>query len=482
MASENAAEFEAEAEFHRQSAQKVDPGMQALANRLASLTGRDHWPTGTSTADQACGFLATLSSEDYDYASEWIDRAIGASDISRENQDLWDDCLVEMTDWLQSLGTSDFDTLEKALSLVSEFGRWSQSITESDVLGWNEETQDAVAQWADDVVATNEAGGHLTDNGGTLLNLPEVLREFFTLDAESIPETAPATPDAIKAETPEEAKTRIEGMIPTALKMLRDSESIAESRKKAHDAAKKSVEAMQDQLNQLVTELSEALTGCAGGEYQLRMPFDRASDSVATASPESAAKSGIATDLAANSGAQEKVDSAPAAPTVGLVAADPIAGESVAVLVADQLSQRTNGKSDGVGIPQGTVDLLVDASLGTIGLLEEHMRKRGDFWAKDVKGIGPGKADKITAALGVLRACFPQPAIDTEPLEELILDQAAYQLGVVAKRGGGPRALINGWSATGHQGRSWLKGYDDQAKTEELTAGATPAANTEGGE
>jgi hypothetical protein len=37
----------------------------------------------------------------------------------------------------------------------------------------------AVTLWANDVVSTGEAGGSLRDNSGTLLNVPEPLRELF---------------------------------------------------------------------------------------------------------------------------------------------------------------------------------------------------------------------------------------------------------------------------------------------------------------
>lgn len=527
----------------------ADPGVKKLAQQIESLAGRDDWPAdryARISADDAARFLWSLSDEDYDLVRDWVDVAVAEADIGAGNDELWQMCLCDFTDTLEELldvesaegasGVEDGDSkeaeangdleprdlLEKACSILAGEVPWKSAedqlaAVENTLANASSEQREAVLQWAEDVVATNEAGGSIRDNGGTLLNVPDLLREFFDWEAaeaaaievaaEEKPEEKPAQNQKAgdpqskveaqpvqRPETPLEAIMRIERELPSAWKFLEDAKSVAESRKASYDAAKKHVDAMQIALNAMVEELTEAINGFQGGNYQYRLPFDRssesnASNSAATASPEGAAKSGIATDSAANQGTEEKVDTAPtpathvaatATPNVGLVAADPIAGESVAVLVADQLSQRTNGKSDGAGIPQGTVDLLVDASLGTIGLLEEHMRRRGEYWARDIKGVGPGKAEKITAALGVLRQCFPLPVADTEPLEELILDEVAYQDGVSAKTIGAPRACP--YQPNGHQGRSWLKGYDDQTKTEELTAGATPAASTEGGE
>lgn len=162
---------------------------------------------------------------------------------------------------------------------------------------------------------------------------------------------------------------------------------------------------------------------------------------------------------------------------------DAAAGFPIGCLEVSQLKEKTNGVSVGAdgksaGISQSTADMLMDRGFPTVGQLEAHMRTNGEFWAKEIKGVGPAKADLIAEAIAVLRRVFPQS--EAADLEELILDEAAYQMGVAARRGGGPRALINGWSATGHQGRSWLKGYDDQAKTEELTAGAEPAHREQG--
>lgn len=453
--------------------------LKKLASRIANLCDQDSWPAdiyARLTANQALKFLDTLTEEDIEVLSEWVDVATASSDLSVGNTELWLDCLFEFTGFLgeekfnPDEESSDQPTLdphellEKSLSVLTEIvplrqGVVFDSVSLHKLIEDQHQQREELLAWAEDVVSTVESDGCISANGGTLLNVPECLREFFDWDkaAAELLLSDKAEPSDLRdndppaAETAEEARVRIEEMIPTAFKMLRDAESIAESRKKAHEAAKKNVEAMQDQLNQLVEELTEALTGIAGGDYQLRLPLDRVSNTAATASASTAAKSGITPDSETKSNGLEK--------PVGLVAADPIAGESVAVLVADQLSQKTNGKSDGVGIPQGTVDLLVDASLGTIGLLEEHMRKRGEYWAKDVKGVGPGKAEKIVAALGKLRECYPQPVADTEPLEELILDQEAYASGKAAKNLGGPRACP--YVATGHQGRSWLRGWDE---------------------
>lgn len=258
----------------------------------------------------------------------------------------------------------------------------------------NDDQHDELETWVNDVLATTAERGDLKANGGPLLVLPECLREFFDLDQsddaiEGSSEPQDASSDVSKAETSAEAKERIEGMIPTALRQLRDAESIAASRKAAHDAAKKNVDAMQDQLNQLVTELSEALDGINGKDFQFRLPFDRTSENSSATGGDS------------NSGTATGSES-------GTSQSDEAISWAVHVLTVDQLADKTHGQSDGKGISEAIADKLVDNGLHTIGELESHMRQNGVYWFKPLKGIGEGKADSILDAVNALRRVYPQ--------------------------------------------------------------------------
>ena len=188
----------------------------------------------------------------------------------------------------------------------------------------DQDALNSLLDWCDDVIDTHESGASLRANGGELLNVPACIRDWFDWDAEaraiektlaeragSQPAIAPpseevkaqpsgcdsqkSVPQNQRPETSLEAIMRIERELPNAWKMLEDAKSVAESRKAAHDAAKKHVDAMQLELNRMVEELTEAINGFNGGDYQYRLPFDRVSqdsstsNSVATASPDGAA-------------------------------------------------------------------------------------------------------------------------------------------------------------------------------------------------
>lgn len=259
----------------------------------------------------------------------------------------------------------------------------------------DDDQHDELETWVNDVLATTAERGDLKANGGPLLVLPECLREFFDLEqpddaSEGSSEPQDAASDVPNAETPAEAKERIEGMIPTALRQLRDAESIAASRKAAHDAAKKNVDAMQDQLNELVTELSEALDGINGKDFQFRLPFNRMTENSSATGGDS------------NSGAATGSES-------GTTQSDEAIGWAVHVLTVDQLTEKTSGfLADGKGISEAVADKLVDNHINTIGELESHMRQHGVYWFRPLKGIGEGKADSILDAVNALRRVYPQ--------------------------------------------------------------------------
>lgn len=421
----------------------IELAEKQLAARIANLCDQDDWPErlySRLTANEALEHIKQLDGDVREELSAWVDRAANES-RAIGNESLWAACPAQFRgEFAKASELLPIDKLEKAMSIVANYIPQKQHDGAND---WqpSDLEHEAALEWAEDVVSTHEAGGDLRANGGTLLNVPEQLREYFDWEAAEVAALNDKLPTLNDDSTgdnlsPKKPRNRAEALrwlldrIPSAVSALDVAERLVAEREAALKSAKKILDAEQENLHALNREYVRVLDG---GDYQQLLPFED----------------------------EPQAEQVATQPSPSPVAADPIAGEPVAVLVADQLSVKTNGKSDGVGIPQGTVDLLVDASLGTIGLLEEHMRKHGEFWAKGLKGIGPGKADKITAALGVLRQCFPA---DAGPLEELILDEAAYQLGVLARRAGKPRDCA--YCETGHQGRSWIKGYDDAASME----------------
>ena len=52
-------------------------------------------------------------------------------------------------------------------------------------------------------------------------------------------------------------------------------------------------------------------------------------------------------------------------------------------------------------IPRGVLQILIDQDplIATVGDLADWTKSKGDFWAKDLKGIGPAAEGQITAAL-----------------------------------------------------------------------------------
>lgn len=448
MGYESKAEWDAIREHNRQVAQ--------LGARLANLTERDDWPTelyGKPTCRQFIEYIDSLSGNERVELLEWEAKATACESVADESE-IWSECpqqfvlsfLIEddqTDDDDESDAMSADDVLEKACSVVANCIPWKSAEDElaaiENTLSMGSTSQrEAVIQWANDVIATNESGTDLLANDAPLLrSIPEPLRDFFdltSLDGKSTDESLSSKPEAMSFKTDRSGvKQQLEEELHQCRKRL--DEAILEREIKDGEAklAKKRAESAQDELNSVMRQLDDLNHGI----YQARLPFHAESDT-ATASPQSAAKQGA---------------------TPGNT--DDVAGWHVSVLTTKELLQKTNGMSEGAGITDAIADVLGDAEFGTIGLLEAHMKKHGEFWFKSLKGIGEGKACKIAEALGCLRACYP---VDTEPLDELVLDEAAYQQGVEGKRLGGPRACP--YPKTGHQGRSWFKGYDDQANAE----------------
>lgn len=51
------------------------------------------------------------------------------------------------------------------------------------------------------------------------------------------------------------------------------------------------------------------------------------------------------------------------------------------------------------GLPSSIVAMLWSASIETVGQLSDFQAKHGEFWAKEIKGIGKSKAEKISDAM-----------------------------------------------------------------------------------
>lgn len=67
-----------------------------------------------------------------------------------------------------------------------------------------------------------------------------------------------------------------------------------------------------------------------------------------------------------------------------------------------------------LGISQKVCDTLAAADVNTLGDLQDRMKKHGQFWWKDIKGIGDGKASNITDAFNEFVTRSEQGQ-DTEP-------------------------------------------------------------------
>lgn len=405
------------------SATVVDPGVKLLAERLASLSDRADWPEeqyGSLVADDVTAWLLEQQDEIYELVRGWADVATGEGDVNMDgNPELWLDCPIELTDWMADRRSNG--RLLEAIKAVGQ--RWRSDIgiaPQAFLDDLDDDQTEDLNEWLDSVHDTLGNGGDLTANGGDLLVVPECLRtvvEPIPADEQaggeaSADSSASAAVDQQppRAETPEEARRRLEDMLPIALRQLRDAESLAESRKKAHDAAKKNVDAMQDQLNALVEELSEALTGMAGGDFQTRLPFDRVEQQADSQQASEPAKSdapktghfGVSVESPAAS-------DLPPDTNEPYPSADPAAAWTVHTLTKDLLVQKCNGQCGNVGITETVADKLVDAGCGTIGLLEARMRTGGN-WFKGISGVGKTKADDVCDALEALRRVFPVPA------------------------------------------------------------------------
>ena len=335
-------------------------------------------------------------------ASEKVVRGIGDDESNAPTVARSED---EDDEYDEDEDDDQFDAVNQAIGLVGRTWRDVDGVEiNMQPCEWfeclSDEQCDQLEDWASDVISTVEDGRDLSANGGMLRVVPELLAAELK-PADDVPNIVPSgelpvnvpvpVSESSKAETCDEARIRIEGMIPVALSMFDDAKEIAASRKAAHDAAKKNVDIQQDQINELFRELADALRGVAGGEYQTRLPFDR-SEVVGDCHH---------SDLTGQLTLPIEAVSADIDPTLGW---------AVHVLTRDQLAAKTNGQSNDTGITDAIADSLVNNSINTIGDLEAHQRRVGQHWHKPLKAIGEGKADLIRDALAALRRTFPMLA------------------------------------------------------------------------
>ena len=247
---------------------------------------------------------------------------------------------------------SDEELLIKACTVVSGYVQpMSIPTSEQEAAQFldslDAETESLLLDWCEDVLDTHESGTSLRDNGGELLNVPLAIRDWFDWDAQ-----ARLIEPMLDAN--EEARKKLDSELEELFVAMTDAKS---EREKCELAAKNAMKAHE--LAQ------EAFTE----KYQQLRELRR------TGSPQNSS-------------------------------ADPIAAQPIAVLSIQQLNKITNGRSNGAGIARGTVALLTDSGIATIGDLEAHMRQHSERWASQIKGIGPGKADRISDALQILRTRF----------------------------------------------------------------------------
>lgn len=88
-------------------------------------------------------------------------------------------------------------------------------------------------------------------------------------------------------------------------------------------------------------------------------------------------------------------------------------------LVKGDLQEFIEGTNADLGISQKQADILKDkvGGTGSVGDLEKFMRDHGEWWHKDIDGIGKETRGKIEDALAVVRRKFPIPSPDAVPAE-----------------------------------------------------------------
>ena len=191
---------------------------------------------------------------------------------------------------------------------------------------------------------------------------PELSEKWEQIKATELPTELPTEPPKpIGAETREKAIARLQSGLHEIRGRYLARRDDYEEKAEAAKAAKKSMEAAQDTLNDLVGELDEAIHGT---EWQSRLPLDYS-------------------EAVGGDDAILPADGEPTTPAA--TGPDPAKKASIQQLVEHGVSQKQAEK-------------LIDADIDTIAELEKRIREEL-LWSHKVKGIGVSAADKITDAL-----------------------------------------------------------------------------------
>ncbi len=76
------------------------------------------------------------------------------------------------------------------------------------------------------------------------------------------------------------------------------------------------------------------------------------------------------------------------------------------------------GELDEPEIPPGILSILDDNGILSLGALVDFQSAHGDFWVKELKGLGAAKAAKISDAADAYWVRNPRPEPDEEPVDD----------------------------------------------------------------
>lgn len=179
---------------------------------------------------------------------------------------------------------------------------------------------------------------------------------------------APSKPGTITSEEERQCYARHHHECQSALKRVRAAETEVESAKNVLKEAKEELEECQSILNDLVG----------------RDPFAPTQAVLFKAEKKEAAASVDSTKAEPDAAT---ADSAPA-PVSGPAAAEDFTWRD----------ERFDGPFFQPKLGDAMVTLLFNKDIQTMGALSDFQAKHGDFWVKEIRGLGPKKADKIADA------------------------------------------------------------------------------------
>ena len=170
-------------------------------------------------------------------------------------------------------------------------------------------------------------------------------------------------------------------------------------------AEMKELKASFDNAGSRARKAAKALEKARSGVFERTLPFPKAERDATLDVPDQ--------DIGSD-GAKPAEPVKPAEP-----ARDDGAFVSLDHLVKGDLQEFIPGTAEDVGISQKQADLLKDkvCGSGSVGDLEKFMRDHGEWWHKQIDGIGPETRGKIEDALAVVRKKFPMPSPDDTPAE-----------------------------------------------------------------